>query len=507
MMHLQLLPCPACQRTIPLVERVDSHARLRCPYCAAEFDYDELPSLPVVSWQVISQPLAEPAGEEAPPGAKTVEMADPSAQTVYDLWGQYEQELDPEADSSASMDGSVAGSSVTDTVVAADAPDPGQPTAAEQQIATDPAGEGQPAAEDEPAPAEEQPRMDWNAYPLLTPAGYERQRRQQRSPVWSIIQVVAGGVAAVPIALLLIWHVIGTDVGDAGPWVGQYAPWLVPERYRPLEPPPANWGGDDWSQPPALPSDAAVDARVEDYPPTAPPVDTTPPADTTPLVDTAQPEVAPPPADTASQLAEPTHAEHTPLVDNTLALIRQATEHLQQWAEAAEQRQVDLRSLAQSTYRELADLALALERLPADETVQLAVREELNALGRLVQEEAEVRRLIVEGGRYWVATGGGQAADAASARYGLAMIVVAEGAEEEAAMWRLQATAASRLGTPPLELRLPAAVASGLGASGPQPQMPLFLMGVVTVPTNSADTPEPAAPQSPQFVANYAAGL
>jgi DNA-directed RNA polymerase subunit M/transcription elongation factor TFIIS len=56
--------------------------------------------------------------------------------------------------------------------------------------------------------------------------------RKKRSALWSVFQVALGGIAAVPISLLLIWHVIGTDIAGAGPAVSRYIPWIVPKQFH-----------------------------------------------------------------------------------------------------------------------------------------------------------------------------------------------------------------------------------------------------------------------------------
>ena len=63
-----------------------------------------------------------------------------------------------------------------------------------------------------------------------------RRRPPRRSPVWSMLQVALGGLAAVPVSLLLMWHLLGTDIAGAAPWVAQYAPWIVPQKFHAYAP-------------------------------------------------------------------------------------------------------------------------------------------------------------------------------------------------------------------------------------------------------------------------------
>ncbi|MEM7475557.1 MAG: hypothetical protein AAF483_11255, partial [Planctomycetota bacterium] len=85
---------------------------------------------------------------------------------------------------------------------------------------------------------EAKPKQQFTSVEPITYEQFEKMKRKDRSPLWSMIQIVLGGLAAIPIALILIWHLLGKDIGGAGPVVAKYAPWLVPEKFHPE-------GGDD----------------------------------------------------------------------------------------------------------------------------------------------------------------------------------------------------------------------------------------------------------------------
>ena len=78
-------------------------------------------------------------------------------------------------------------------------------------------------------------KTDWSKFQPITHEQFERNKRKSRSPIWSIIQVALGGLAAIPVALLILWHGLGQDVADAGPQVARYVPWIVPERFHPAQ--------------------------------------------------------------------------------------------------------------------------------------------------------------------------------------------------------------------------------------------------------------------------------
>jgi hypothetical protein len=74
---------------------------------------------------------------------------------------------------------------------------------------------------------------DWVNFKPISHEDYQRRNRKSSSPFWQMIQVVLGGALAIPISLLLIWHVLGKDVGNIGPKVAKVAPWIVPKKFHP----------------------------------------------------------------------------------------------------------------------------------------------------------------------------------------------------------------------------------------------------------------------------------
>jgi hypothetical protein len=59
-----------------------------------------------------------------------------------------------------------------------------------------------------------------------------RAGRKKGSPLGTLLSVIGGGLAAIPISILLMWYALGKDPLEAGPVVTQFAPWLVPEAFR-----------------------------------------------------------------------------------------------------------------------------------------------------------------------------------------------------------------------------------------------------------------------------------
>lgn len=47
-----------------------------------------------------------------------------------------------------------------------------------------------------------------------------------------LLPPVLGGLTSIPIAIGILWYGFGKDIGNAGPTVARYIPWLVPEHLR-----------------------------------------------------------------------------------------------------------------------------------------------------------------------------------------------------------------------------------------------------------------------------------
>lgn len=65
-----------------------------------------------------------------------------------------------------------------------------------------------------------------------TSMGFKKTKSEKSSlaGIRSLISIVGGGFASLPIAMLIIWHVMGIDPLKLAPTVAQYVPFIVPER-------------------------------------------------------------------------------------------------------------------------------------------------------------------------------------------------------------------------------------------------------------------------------------
>lgn len=171
---LQVLPCPECGKQSLIPNQTSLEATIKCPHCGAHLVLGEVFLTQFSSWSVIEDPA---------------ELYDPNP-----------RKLDP---------------GVVIPVPADDAIN------APLELAEDTSP--QPVYIPKPSPSGRSGNL----------SEYERRKRKQKSPIWSIIPVVLGGLAAFPIALLIIWYVLGKDIGNLGPQVAEYAPWIVPKKFHP----------------------------------------------------------------------------------------------------------------------------------------------------------------------------------------------------------------------------------------------------------------------------------
>jgi hypothetical protein len=70
--------------------------------------------------------------------------------------------------------------------------------------------------------------VDWSVLGPTIP----RRRPKEASEIRKIIPPILGGLAAFPIATLILWYGFGKDIGTTGPTVAKYVPWIVPEKFR-----------------------------------------------------------------------------------------------------------------------------------------------------------------------------------------------------------------------------------------------------------------------------------
>ncbi len=369
------------------------------------------------------------------------------------------------------------------------------------------ADDSEPLELQAPVAAPLRPKTDWSKFEPVTREPFERMRRKPRSPIWSLVQIVLGGIAAIPISLLLIWHLIGTDVAGAGPRVGRYAPWLVPEKFRPFEDrteevsfEPARRNGE----PPAAGASGfrrfddvlGEDANKE-------PTSSIAPTDFA-QVDALQlaRQLPGPPEPSAAPVGPAADDYNTDIQSNSVfALIQETITKVEQWSQAVRDESTNLKELALPLYRSLVDVAAAIDAQPAGNPVLRVVNEQMDPIGKAVKDQAALQQVIQQGASYW------SKQQSHNAPFSLAMIMEVQSLEENLQGWRLTTPVAQQLnvGGVPLVVEVPTTLQRGLTAG-----KRYLLLGTVTEPAAETDLslPEAAsAPEAAYFMANYVYAL
>ena len=255
----QLLPCSICQRTFSLRKEVPEDALLKCPNCGNQFRLGDVLDAFYSPWLVLSDPNQTVS---APTSA--LNTTDDSYRPVDSIGGVVGASMGGPTDSRLSFDNllntheeasealSLQSNALTDDVAEVAADNvfdqnelelPELTDQSPEAMATDIADDGLSLDVEEPLVSQnhqfESPMDATTSTTPLTSAtsgtsgGVKKQRarRGDKGGLWSIIQVVLGGAAAIPVTLLLLWWVVGKDIMNAGPTVAQYAPWIVPKKF------------------------------------------------------------------------------------------------------------------------------------------------------------------------------------------------------------------------------------------------------------------------------------
>jgi hypothetical protein len=478
---IQSLPCPGCHRTLVLAADASLQAVLRCRHCSHQFVLGEMIQAELGYWEVVDDPNA----------------LEPKSSPIRD-----EAEEGAEADH-------------TDLALA-------ESEESEAKEYDSPQTLIKKHPENRQLP---QNSVDWSKFEPIHHEQYERMRRKGKSPIWSMLSVLLGGLASIPIATLLIWHLLGKDPLQMGPVVGRYAPWIVPARFQSHQP---DFAASE--RMPAPPAGASGFPRFDHLMNSADPDSSTPdsakaaPTDAVPQANSVPPSAAKRPGGRQAPGAFPTPSDlpaddanegvkeivgtsQIPSQDtspsilpsasegNVFAMIHQVEKDLEAWSERGEDREVH-KKLAQQTYSDLSALAVAIEQLPAGSPMQRLVRTELHAVGRSVAQGDDVQQLIQAGSRYWITH------HQADERIGLALMVEVAETSEVGNVWQIKATPATAIGTPSLIIAVPKEVAPTLS-----PGMKFFVLGCVLPSQADSETPKDSDPPTvrtePQLAASF----
>lgn len=449
---IQILPCAKCGRHCVLPLGVSLEASIECPGCQEQFVVGEMLTSHLGTWTVLEDPAAAASASEV---------------------------VDDEQASSAALEGEL---KLADT-------DTEQPA---------------------------KPKVNWAEFKPITHEQFERMKRKSRSPIWPMLQVVLGGLAAVPIALLLLWHLLDRDIGGAGPFVGQYLPWIVPEKYRPADsdapsqedqrrPPPPQRGDSgfrrfddvisaDGEPEPGLdgqetqPSNAGgeLPSRQDSMP--GEPTEEMP-SQGAPSQSTESPR--PPSPATDDQGLESSGESEPPSsgAQNIFVLIRQCEQNLDRWHAAVRAEDSDLKPLAKNIYSGLLDLAVTIGELPEGQPVLRTIRDSMQPIGRTIKQHPDVQSVVQQGAKYWSEQYEDQQ------HHPLAIIVELEEVVEDGSAWRLTPNVETGFEGGETEVRVPRYLAPTL-----IPGQRLLLLGKVEWVEKN---PEPTAPSGRVFTACY----
>ena len=403
---IQTLPCPGCHRTLVLAAEVSLQAVLRCRHCSHQFVLGEMAETEMGFWEVIDDPNA--------PEPKVFGTIDDAADDAELELAKSDEYLSP------------------------------------QMLIKNQA---------------EKKDVDRSKFEPITHEQYERMRRKGKSPIWSMLSVLLGGLASIPIATLLIWHVLGKDPLQMGPVVGRYAPWIVPARFQPFEAdnrreaPPARASGfrrfgsivdsgssdspeprTEWSSDsdPSVVSEPSNTSTGWKSPPPRNPDRSAPPSFSA-HSDSAI-EVLPENEETVDRVSH----QQKPRND-VFTNINQVKKDLEAWNERGEDRELR-KKLALQTYSNLASLALAIDELPAASPLKRLVRTELHSVGQQIAQHTDMQQLIQSGSRFWISSHQDGAV-------GLAIVINVASTSELDNAWQI--TPATAVGDESMQITVP----------------------------------------------------
>ncbi|MCA9127655.1 MAG: hypothetical protein KDB22_11240 [Planctomycetales bacterium] len=348
---LQVLPCPHCSQFSLILEETAADSEIRCPNCLTQFTLGELSSKFSV-WEVVR-------ADQFTASTSSLEAAQSRADSDSEL--------------------------VVQDVVS-DSP-PMQSAAKKSSDA----------------------EINWKSFEPITHEQFERLKRKTRSPIWTVLQVAVGGLAAVPVSLLIMWHVLGKDLIDAGPSVARYVPWIVPEQFHPLAIPELEANSSNRGQDSAeVDNSSRVDlsrsmATLAANDPTAPsdnePSQVKQGGDAQSSEGTSEyphdPATGAAPSEESLGLTDRNFIGH-----NVFAAISLCERDLEYWHQGLKTPEADKKQLARAMYSDLASLALLVGRLPKNESVIRVLRDQIQDLSRMIKRVPETVSMIQQGAKH-----------------------------------------------------------------------------------------------------------
>lgn len=502
----QLLPCSRCQRTFSVRSEVSDQALLKCPNCGNQFRLGDVLDAFYAPWEILENPgIAASATSTAPAsGAAEPTASAASAETVaahpagLALEGASEHE-----DRGLSLDGpdlELADDEETGTGLSIDGADKGKP------------------------------KTDWSEFKPITHEEFQRMKRADRSPIWSTLQVVLGGAAAIPVSLLLIWYVLDKDVAGAGPAVARYVPWIVPQKFRgqaatfePAEPvaeprrvPRRGESGfrkfddvmpldekDDAGSPSAAKSDEQPAEGQETVVGTLTEKDEQSNAtgNASDANQAQQPTVdaAPPAPADASQAADAPKPAEAPMAD-VFALLKRTKDKVDDWKEVSAADDSAKKDAAISLFEDLASLGAHFSSIPDTPGAPALARDKAQEIARAIKRQPDLAEVLQSADRAQLA------GRLPRSKNGWVLVCTVGEFLDQDDSWRMMVADPSLLPLRLPTIEIPKSIAPQL-TSGQR----LLLLGTFVEPpgtdTTSAENSEDAAPGPEIFRASFSYGL
>lgn len=245
------------------------------------------------------------------------------------------------------------------------------------------------------------------------------RKRRQPSGLLGMLPILGGGLAAFPLALLILWYGLGRDVGGLGPKIAEYVPWIVPTKFH-----SAAWtGAESQNQVSILSttSDGHRSLPVLDMPVTS--------SDRATTVSTTLE------FDSVNQAVD-SNLSITESYEQVFASIRQAAERLNECSQALQDELPDRKELSLAAYSGLIEVASQLSQQPDRVGLQRSVKRELEIVGQKIAKDSKLQSMLDQGSKYWIGK------NAQSDSFSLVAILEISDATQQGASWKVDAAGA-----------------------------------------------------------------
>lgn len=507
----QLLPCSRCQRTFSVRSEVSDQALLKCPNCGNQFRLGDLLEAFYAPWLILENPGVASAGAGATgsQGGVPAELSAATASTGLSLDG-------------SGVESAPAQSAGLTTAAATTQPEEGGVSLDEPELELADQEESSTGLSLDSGD-KDKPKTDWSQFKPITHEEFQRMKRADRSSIWSTLQVVLGGAAAIPVSLLLIWYVLDKDVAGAGPAVARYVPWIVPEKFRgsslasePAEPlaeprriPRRGESGFRNFDDVMPPADSDDEQPSESAEPNGAPADGAGAVVATLAQDDKESEAAGNSTSTSeAQLPNidaappaPSSAVDAPMAD-VFALLQRTKKKVEDWKDVATAKDTVKREAAISLFEDLASLGAHFSSIPDTPGAPALARDKAQEIARAIKRQPGLTDVIHSAAKAQLN------GNLPRSKNGWALVCTVGQILDQDVSWRIMVADSSLLPLDVPTIEIPKSVAPQL-TSGQR----LLLLGQFILPPSAddasatAENTENAAPGPEIFRASFSYGL